>query len=261
MARKNKKSATGASDAPNSKIDALASFDEQALSALTAKIEKGFGKSKSKPEGQPEAPASGRSHKQEKLSLKSKDRDGKGKPKAKAPELVRGTKRDANGKAKAAVKPTSNSQNGRKEARGESDKDDRATLLQEILALGGTEEDLDLVADAVSDEDDEGPSTSSLPDKSFRKDLASFVAGLGIEGGVQEDEDSAAEEEVEDGWEEASGSNSSGAASESEGSEDSEEIAEVPAKKPKLTSPVEAQLSSNPNRLVSIVPCVSHWSD
>ncbi|KAH6718955.1 CBF/Mak21 family-domain-containing protein [Leptodontidium sp. MPI-SDFR-AT-0119] len=250
MARKNKKTASGATvdihtPTPNSKSDNFASFDEQALSALTAKIEEGFGKNKLKPEGQQQSPDSSHSHKQEKTSTKANDREGKSKSKSKTktPELVQGTKREANGKVKIAGTPTSKDQTGRIKPRGDNGKADRAMLLQEILALGGTEEDLDLVADVVSDEDEEGLSTVGLPDKSFRKDLASFVAGLGIEGGVQEDAESAAEEEVEDGWEEASGSESSDEAS------DSEDIAEVPVKKAKLSS-TEIQLSSNPNRLM-----------
>ncbi|KAG4443591.1 hypothetical protein IFR05_000968 [Cadophora sp. M221] len=248
MARKNKKSATGATvdgaPTPNSKSDSFASFDEHALSALTAKIEEGFGKNKSKPEGQQEAPDSNHSHRQEKTSKKAKDKEGKTKSKTKkSPELVRGTKRNANGKAKVAGAPTSKGPTGGIKPRGDNGKDDRAMLLQEILALGGTEEDLDLVADVMSDEDEGGPSTTGLPDQSFRRDLASFVAGLGIEGGVLEDAESAAEEEVEDDWEEASGSESSDEASESE------DIAEMPVKKAKLSS-TEPQLSSNPNRLM-----------
>ncbi|KAH7330062.1 CBF/Mak21 family-domain-containing protein [Rhexocercosporidium sp. MPI-PUGE-AT-0058] len=241
MARKNKKLAGGVVDLPNSKSDTFATFDEQALSALTAKIEKGFGKSKSKSEGQVEARDSSHSYKQEKTSAKPKDKEGKSK--TKAPELVRGTKRDAHGKAKVAGKPTPLGQTAPTKSRGDNGKEDRATLLQEILALGGTEEDLDLVADAVSDEDGEGSGTTGLPDKSFRKDLASFIAGLGIEGGVQADADYAAEEEAEDGWEEASGSESFGEASESE------DITGLPVKKAKLSS-TETQLSSNPNRLI-----------
>lgn len=102
-------------------------------------------------------------------------------PKEKAPKgnSKQGKKRDSQGNVKDSEisKP----------------KNDRDTLLQEILALGGTEEDLDLVADAVSDDEDlegSGPSTS---DKDLKKELAKFVSGLGIE--VQADEESAGEEE------------------------------------------------------------------
>ncbi|KAL2067084.1 hypothetical protein VTL71DRAFT_1508 [Oculimacula yallundae] len=258
MARKNKKLAVGASDAPNSKNDSLASFDEQALTALTAKIEKGFGKHTSKVDahGQGksaeafEANGGPRREKSSKsLKTKSKDNAGKksqGESKTKAPELVRGTKRDATGNAKIAAKPSRKSQSQPTTSQG-SDKNDRATLLQEILALGGTEEDLDLVADAVSDGEDEEPSTMSPSDKSFRKDLANFVAGLGIEGGLQEDTDSA-EEEIEEGWEEASASGSNDL-DESSDSADHKEVAELPAKKATPSS-TETQLSSNPNRLV-----------
>ncbi|PVH74710.1 CBF-domain-containing protein [Cadophora sp. DSE1049] len=249
MARKNKKAAgaSGVIEALTSNSDDFASFDEQALSALTAKIEKGFGqsKSKSKSEDKAETPNTNGSHKKEQADAKPKNKDGRGK--IKTPELVRGTKRDANGKAKLTAKPIWRtiwrSEVRPMKSQENKGKDERAILLREILALGGTEEDLDLVADAVSDEDDKGPSTTSPPDKLFRKDLASFVAGLGIEGGVQEDFDSTPEDEVDDGWEEASGSDLS-----TEDTED-EEITNLPTKNAKLSSN-ETQSSSNPNRLV-----------
>ncbi|KAH7403587.1 CBF/Mak21 family-domain-containing protein [Cadophora sp. MPI-SDFR-AT-0126] len=244
MARKNKKAAgaSGATEVPVSKSDDLASFDEQALSALTARIEKGFGqsKSRSKSEDKAETPnTTNRSEKKAKVDAKPKNKDGRGKHKT--PELVRGTKRDANGRAKVTAKPISRSDVRPTKTQKNKGKDERAILLQEILALGGTEEDLDLVADAVSDEDDDrhtGPS-----DKLFRKDLASFVAGLGIEGELQEDLDSTTEEEVDDGWEEASDSESA-----EEDSED-EEISKMPTKKAKVSFN-EPQTSSNPNRLL-----------
>ncbi|CZT05077.1 related to MAK21-protein required for 60S ribosomal subunit biogenesis [Rhynchosporium agropyri] len=251
MARKNKKPAIG-TNAPHSKSDSLVSFDEQALLALTAKIENRFGKNSSKTErlgqGSPEGSKASRSSKPEKSSKsqKSNIKECKGESKTKAPELVRGTKRDASGKVKIASNSAGKSKTQPSKGRDDNGKDDRATLLQEILALGGTKEDLDLVADAVSEDEDDETSTTKSPDKSLRKELASFVAGLGIEGQVQEDTDSGAEEEVEDGWEEASGSDDSGNVSESA---DPKKIAEVPAKKAESTS-VETHLSSNPNRLV-----------
>jgi len=70
------------------------------------------------------------------------------------------------------------------------------------LALGGTEEDLDLVAEALSDEED---NKVAVPDKSFRKELANFVAGLGIEGEINEvGGDDSDEEDAGDGLEDAS---------------------------------------------------------
>lgn len=240
MARKSKKPASGGSEAPNSKSDNFASFDEQALSALTAKIEQEFGKTKSEHERQPDT--INRSRKHEKSGTDVKVKAAKGK--VRTQELARGTKRDAHGNTKLAGKAAANSQPGPTKQRSVKGMDDRAVLLEEILALGGTEEDLDLVADVVSDEEDEESNSTKPADKSFRKDLASFVAALGIEGDIQEDDaDSIADEEADDGWEEASDPDSSRV--------QSEEITEAPTKKAKLSSP-EAQLSINPNRLVSI---------
>lgn len=248
MARKNKKPArsNALTETSISTSDEFTSFDERALSALTAKIEKEFGHSKSKSKFEEKANPSktNLSYKKEKVDEKPKNKDFNGA--SKASELVRGTKRDATGKAKVAAKPITRSEDNKPtKSQGSKGKDERAILLEEILALGGTEEDLDLVADAVSDEDDEVASNMSPPDKSFRKDLATFVAGLGIESQVQEDSDSNVEAEVDDGWEEASGSGSSDEVSQEE------EISDLPTKKAKLPSS-EAQESSNPNRLVSI---------
>lgn len=153
------------------------SFDENALLALTGKIEQGLGK-----KGAPAEEAS--SHKQntgkEKKSKKSKNT-----------ENSRGTKRDAHGNAKSS----DHSQLAKHKKGGATD--DGSVLLQEILALGGTEDDLDLVAGAPSDDEDvEGSGTA---DAALQKELAKFVAGLGIDGanGGEAEEESEPEDEVE----------------------------------------------------------------
>ena len=64
----------------------------------------------------------------------------------------------------------------------------RELLLQEILALGGTTDDLDLVADVTSEDGaSEKSEKRSKPDPRFAKELSNFIAGLGIEGGFDED--------------------------------------------------------------------------
>lgn len=245
MGKKSKKPTVGVSKVANSKSDTLASFDEQALSALTEKIEKEFGKTKSakalpettKSEGKEDKPS-----RKSKNERKDKGAEGKGN----ASELTPGTKRDAHGNAKRAGKSAAKSQKGPEKKHNGGDKDARAVLLEEILALGGTEEDLDLVGDVASEEEEEDSNAAKSSDKSFQKDFAKFVAGLGIEGNMAEDDaDSEAEEPADDGeWE--------GAPDLVEQESESEEIAQVPAKKAKL-SITEAQSSSNPNRLVSII--------
>jgi ribosome biogenesis protein MAK21 len=248
MTKKNSKPAAKGSKAPsNLKNDSLPTFDEKALLALTAKIEKGF--EKDKPQlSTPNASSNG-SQKQSKLSNGVKKSIANPEPKKGSPALTRGIKRDANGNAKGGSKVAANSQGPPADQKNGKGKDERAVLLQEILALGGTEEDLDLIADAESDEEDKGQKMEALPDKSLKKELAKFVADLGIEGNMAEEE---SEPEVDgdkdgdkDGWEEASDVESSVA---SDDPEETEPAVKVPA-------PPSKDISStkDANRLVSTV--------
>jgi len=159
------------------------SFDENALSALTEKIEMGLGKKSALT--QDSGPAT-----------PGKKQDGKGEAKLKksnAHGKERGTKRDAQGNAKK-----SDFHNQSTRHKKDKVKDDGSVLLQEILALGGTEDDLDLVAGAASDDEE---ISSAAPDKELQKELAKFVASLGIEGAEAGE---ASESEAEDDWEETS---------------------------------------------------------
>jgi len=235
---------------PNS--ESLPSFDEKALSALTAKIEEDFENAQF-PQGTQVEPSTGnRKRGKESKSLETHNQ----KSNTAVPELVRATKRDANGNAKNAGKGVARPKKDSRLENNTDKKDDRAVLLREILALGGTEEDLDLVADALSDEEDE-PSTTR-PDNKFRQDLAKFVAGLGIEGqiGENEHEDENTDDEKmgkeiddggDDGWEEASDSGSSVDASEVEAEPESR--SRLPDSVPLATS-----VSNASNHLVSNVP-------
>ncbi|TVY14859.1 Ribosome biogenesis protein NOC1 [Lachnellula arida] len=227
MAKKSK-SGKSAKVAAGSDGDKLPSFDENALLALTAKIDQGLGN------GEPQKAADVPTTKQK----KGKSSNGVAETKkSNAPEATRGTKRDAHGKPK-----TNGKANGQEQQSSSSSGDksaERETLLQEILALDGTKEDLDLVADADSDEDNQSP--DAPPDKSLKKELAKFVASLGIEGqaggDVDESEEEAVDEEGEDSWEEASES------------EASENPASKPAKE-KAAPALKAPESKDPNRLI-----------
>lgn len=240
MAKGSKKSAKVAKTSTKPGGDSLPKFDENALSALTAKIEKGFGGSKD--ESQIKSDAVNGKQKEGKSDKKSKTANAKSKDKV--PELVRGTKRDAQGNAKSNGKAAPKDKSAKSKYQN-GDKDARAVLLEEILALGGTEEDLDLVADAFSSDEDEETKPAGKTDQSFKKDLAAFVAGLGIEGAVvaEDDEEEPVEEEqeeVDEEWEEASDV------------ESSEIEAKVEPMKPLVAvTPVPA--SNDPNRLVSTV--------
>ncbi|KAH7026362.1 CBF/Mak21 family-domain-containing protein [Microdochium trichocladiopsis] len=77
---------------------------------------------------------------------------------------------------------------------------DKNVLLEEIIALGGNEEDLDLVGDA--DSDDEGALVSvSNADKDLRAELAQFAAALGFDKIAPTNDEDEDEEFVEGGKE------------------------------------------------------------
>ncbi|KAH6678150.1 CBF/Mak21 family-domain-containing protein [Halenospora varia] len=240
MPPRDKKSAKGAKRAI--KVDGdVVSFDDQALSALTAKIEQGLANGKT-PEKVADAPSKKDKKRKSEIGLNAPQQS-----KANGFEPARGTKRDSSGNAKTNGK--TKGQNKKENKKTATSDDARSILLQEILALGGTEEDLDLVADAASDEEDNATTSTPQPDKTLQKELAKFVAGLGIEGQTgadtgESDEEEGDHEEVVDGegeWEEASDV-------ESDPSEAIEEV-EVVKKNLKVT-PAETPSSKDPNRLV-----------
>jgi ribosome biogenesis protein MAK21 len=184
--------------------DELPSFDEKALFALTEKIEKGLGQSKAPQQSRDTTGGNSKQGKESKAR-----RDSTSKSKTTKSELNRGIKRDAHGNVKGpGQEKAGNTNRATKKTRGGAN-DAGTVLLQEILALGGTEEDLDLVAGAASDDENLDGDNAPATDKSFRKDLAKFVAGLGIEGPIDEDVselegEDAEEDQGEEDWEEAS---------------------------------------------------------
>lgn len=154
----------------------LPSFDESTLSSLTEKIEKGFrsaATSKSDHLGK-------RGFVPPKESRESTKSHQKAKKNPKTP--LTGSKRDAEGNVKEAVHdgptPRKTAQTHNKKGKAYN----RDILMQEILALGGDEDDLNLVATIESSDEDgnEGSSQLSPVDAKFTKELSNFVAGLGI---------------------------------------------------------------------------------
>jgi ribosome biogenesis protein MAK21 len=223
--------------------DGLPSFDEKALSALTERIEEGLGKSQA---SQQQSDPVNRSH-------HKAGKEGSGLSSAKITSKTktqgRGTKRDSQGKAKVASQGNAKSQSGRGDHISRKGKDDRAVLLQEILALGGNEDDLDLVADTISEGEDEDSRIAAPPDKSLRQDLAKFVADLGIEGNLEgASSASEADEGAEDEWQEIADLDSQNA---SDGLAESESNLKISG--PALP---DALLSKDPNRLVSTLPAL-----
>lgn len=179
MARGNKKQKTSNGVATNK----LPTFDESALTALTDSIEKKFAGNKIQlPDDGPsvEGADKPKSKKEKKHKIKEDNK-------------ASGKKRDANGNVKSSKQAKSNG------------KIDRETLLKEILSMGGTAEDLDLIGDADSDDEDldEKTTKTSTIDANFAKELSQFVTGLGIEAPEEDENDGEeAELDVEDGEEE-----------------------------------------------------------
>lgn len=240
MAKKKSKLSHGAAQFTES--SKLPSFDENALSALTARIEQGLDK-KQPDGGQASTPSSFPKQVQSRAGPASTNKsESKSKSKSKAaPPVARGVKRDVNGNAKSTGGVVRSMKGADKKEIGTENQ--RDILLQEILALGGTAEDLDLVADALSDEEGEYEAIPPV-DKSFQQDLARFVKGLGIEKSTEQDLAEEPEEEenvVEDDWE----------ASESGSLDDASVIEDEPSRKPQVKAPVEKQVPNDLNRLVS----------
>ena len=221
----------------------LPSFDEKALSALTEKIEKDFGKSQAP---QQLGDTGSRNRKKEKQG--NEQRHFESNPRTSKGEHTRGTKRDAQGNVKAGGKANVGSNSRPTKNKSGDANGNRDVLLKEILALGGTEEDLDLVAEAPSSDEDLEGNYAPAEDKSFKKDLANFVAGLGIEGAGVEDA-SEAEVEEEDAGEEQWEKASDLASPDESLSDDAEE---TPKKAiPALPELKNLDASKGPNRLVS----------
>lgn len=174
----------------------LSTFDESALSALTARIEKGLdnttGKTNQSSNRPTTATKNGKNKEERKQKLQKQHGGLHATINGQPSKDNRGVKRDASGKAKLKAHTK---KNDARQSIPNNDADDRAALLEEILALGGTADDLDLVADALSDDDDVVHESNDPLDKSLRDDLARFVGDLGLAQSLADDEGTASEDE------------------------------------------------------------------
>lgn len=179
------------------------SLDENALSQLTSKIDKAL--SKSEDRARP-----GKRKRQD-------DDDKRAKP----------TKRQ----------PASES---RKKSGGESKdaKDKNALLLEDIKALGGDEDDLELVVGIDSDAEEGAakPVERELDDV-FKSELAKFASGLGFENVRDDLEDASDEEEDEAGGGPQGQSDSE---SEEESADEDEANESAPTRASKVPAPAPA---------------------
>ena len=209
----------------------IPSFDESALSALTEKIEKGFsGKGKSK-DSKPAQNAPKQSNKSQA---------------SRSNTVPIGKKRDRAG----YVKPPKGNATALKPAPDANVASEHDTLLKEILEMGGSKEDMDLM-DIESEDEIEGRDEAITKDSKFAKEFQSFFAGLGLEGqasaAVVDDDEEEEEEEEEEEKEEVEEVEEDNAESEEESA------AEEPA--PKLVQVLEKKQpekkSNDASRLVS----------
>lgn len=88
----------------------------------------------------------------------------------------------------------------------------RAQIEEEILALGGSKEDLDLVADVASESELEGDKPFKAPRNNLKKELKKFVQDIGIQTVHYESSESKEEEEADDAIPVAGTSNSAAVA-------------------------------------------------
>ncbi|KAL2832721.1 CBF/Mak21 family-domain-containing protein [Aspergillus pseudoustus] len=179
-------------DASNAGANAFPELEESAFAGLRQKIEQrlkdGANKQKAKFNKSEPAPVEdAKNTKQSSAKPDSKSRSGSDKNN-------QGKKRDRNGDVI--------SRDGKKQNKSQSltstDGDD--TLRQEILALGGTEEDFEMLAGVDSDEEEDADTSKKSKGKSdeasLRKELSSMLAAAGQF--VPEDlEDDDVEEEAE----------------------------------------------------------------
>lgn len=207
--------------------------DESAFAGLRQKIEQRL-----KNQNQ----NSGKGKKDNKSSAPAKDAPGKkGKQSPAKPsrpqDSAHGKKRDRSGEViardeKKSGKDKQEKPKGSKKSNGDD------VLRQEILAMGGTEEDLDLLAGVDSESEVEGEVAQG--DDDLRKQLASMLdaAGHVVPEDLADDEVEDLEEEPEESEDEVDGEDSEDNA-ESSGPES--DIEDAPAPKSELSVPKEFQ--------------------
>ncbi|KAL4886582.1 CBF/Mak21 family-domain-containing protein [Aspergillus karnatakaensis] len=193
------------SKATDGGADALPQIEESAFAGLRQKIEQRLkdGATKQKTKNNKTKPAAVEDANPTKNTPTKSD----SKPRFDSSKDVKGKKRDRNGEViekkedKKVQKPKGEESN------------DNDTLRQEILALGGTEEDFEMLAGVDSEEEVEDADTKKSRGKSsedsLRKELASMLAAAGqvvpediADEDVEEVEDEEDEEDDEDEVEE-----------------------------------------------------------
>lgn len=185
------------------------SFDEAALTKLTAKIDTALSDPKPKEQKSKDQKPKAQKPKDQKVKEQKKPKDQKPKDDKETDDRPTKRKRsdndtkDAAPKKRQAQEATNGDDKPQKPQKPQKTAEERkAELLEEIKALGGDEHDLDLVAgiDSDAEEGQTKPSKGSDNlDKILQNELAKFAAGLGFEPVRDEvvDSDDEAEEAEE----------------------------------------------------------------
>ncbi|KAK6335227.1 hypothetical protein TWF718_010662 [Orbilia javanica] len=231
MAKDSKKQKTDSSAAESTAQPGFEIPDSNFLSKLTQRIEagvkesKGASKSKKeqkeqKPKDRTAAPPSTRQNgariqvngKSSQLAQSSDDTRGKKRDRTgsvidnkAAPAKKTHIKFDDDGKTTATVEPSkATKKDNNAPTKSEGSKSKKDVLLQEIMALGGTQEDLDLVGELDTDSDQEETvvKETGKVTNATAKDIEAFMKEIGLTAAVSEaaksvDEAEVAEEEEE----------------------------------------------------------------
>ncbi|RYC61599.1 hypothetical protein CHU98_g4616 [Xylaria longipes] len=227
----------------------MASFDEAALSKLTAKLDSKLAEAK-KPE-----PKNGKAKRKLDQSTDSAqppakkrnqqgkpDRLPKGKPNGKPnpkPYTKPNTQaRDRQPNVKPSGKPNTQSRDPRPRSQDKkhqtSRPDNENVLLDEIKALGGDEDDFKLVGDIDSDDEAvDNQIGSKDADKLLRAELASFAAGLGFDQVQQDPVSEESDAEDDQGDEDVSADDDDGEDEEQGEEADDDKIEDSPTVDPK----------------------------
>lgn len=183
-------------------------IDEGAFAGLRQKIEQRL---------KDQSSGKGNSKKNDKLNASAqqspatKEKQGTPKTGKRQEASAQGKKRDRNGEVIARDEKKGGKDKQYKPTAGAKKANNADTLRQEILALGGTEEDLELLADVDSESEVEGTSSKSKAkggDDDLRKELSKMLEAAGhvvpddlAENEVEEEEDLEDEDAQDEGSE------------------------------------------------------------
>lgn len=221
----------------NSGADSLPNLDQSAFAGLRQKIEqklKNENEAKQKPKNKAKDTSNDAPKKTNDTPKKEKAAPAKPESKEES-NKNKGKKRDRNGDVIAREQKNA----GKNQPSSSGQKNDNDTLRQEILALGGTQDDYDLLADIDSESEVEGAADTSKKsnkksdDDSLRKELSSMLAAAGqvVPEDLNGAEDNAADEDEDEDEEQEIGEDSE----DEEGLE--QEISDVEEETPPAPSP------------------------